>query len=519
MSEVDILFITALPEELEVIKKHLPTDNTTHSQHCALTYHLGSLEISQGISYLYALTCLYEMGNSDSSVSSVHAIRDLNPNYVFMFGIAAAVNGRADLADVIVATKVFYYELAKAFSDRVEIRPQSFQTDSFLTKKLKDFCGTYTHRKLVKFGPFAVGEKVVANSQMVQDLKKYEPKLLGIEMESYGVANAIANSTNRPRFITIRGVSDFANEQKDDDWRELALQNASEFTLAFLRSGILLKEEKLPPFKFEIKKKLLAIHHLSINKRGSILSPLNSNSSKYIGYEIEEILIDQTSLFSDGQLLQPTVALNRQNEVVKKLNHARKQYPQATFAYFGLAHIPLMFHLGAQINREFVDQFVTNRASSEWYALNDGYDFPELSLSEDSISNSGFSQEVVIRASISYPVTIAHAMSVVENPQASYHLSLHDPKPDVVISNNQVNDYATRFHSLLVHIKKRFPDAEYIHLLLSVSPPVAFRFAQQISKTIDPDIIVWNYSRKDHPNYGWGINIMSGKVIDRRTII
>ena len=317
---VDILIITALPEELETVRRFLPQGERVDSKHCELTYYQGSLDTEQGSAYSYGLTCLFQMGNTDAGVGASHSIRDLNPSYVFMFGVAAGIKEHVELADVIVPTRIFYYEQAKLHPGRVEIRPQSYQADVLLCSKLKDFASTYEAECHVRFGPFAVGEKVIADGRTVAELKKHEPKLLGIEMESYGVARAAAGACHRPRFIAVRGTSDFADVHKDDRLRGQALQNAASFLIEFLRTGVLPKD-KVHLAELDTPQTLIAIQHLSLNQRTSVNQSIATTIREYQGFEVQELLIDQTDLYEDGRLANPQKALQRQLDLVSRLRH------------------------------------------------------------------------------------------------------------------------------------------------------------------------------------------------------
>ncbi|MCB9443504.1 MAG: hypothetical protein H6669_04640, partial [Ardenticatenaceae bacterium] len=94
---VDILIITALSEELNVLRRYLPLNEKVQSLSCQLTYDTGPLQTEkEGVFYLCAATCLFDMGNAGSGVGAANAIRDLNPSYVFMFGIAAGIEGEVE---------------------------------------------------------------------------------------------------------------------------------------------------------------------------------------------------------------------------------------------------------------------------------------------------------------------------------------------------------------------------------------------------------------------------------------
>ena len=57
-------------------------------------------------------------------------------------------------------------------------------------------------------------------------------------------------------------------------------------------------------------------------------------------------------------------------------------------------------------------------------------------------------------------------------------------------------------------IHEQFPAATGIHLFYSGPPPLAFYCGQQLSKTIHPQVVVYNYVARDTPNYSWGIDLM-----------
>lgn len=515
---VDVLIITALPEEFEALRLVFALDQKIQSETCQLTYHIGPLQTEkEGVFYFCAATCLHDMGNTGSGVGATCAIQDLSPSYVIMFGLAAGIESEVKLGDVIVPTHISYYELAKLKPEDVEVRPSSYQSDLLLRSRLADFASSYRGTHKVKFGPFAAGEKVVADTKAVEKLKQADPKLLGIEMESYGVARAAAGRLYRPRFIAIRGVSDYADENKSDNSRELALANAGNFFVSFLKTGALPKD-KPKPTDSEVNGSFIAIHHLSLNKRASIKATSQKELLEYVGLEFKEISIDQTDLYNNGVFVNPQVALQRQNDLIKQLNDFIDIYPSSHVGYFGLAHIPLMFYVGYQVNRQMVDVFATNRQTGCWIPLKKSGRGSKLRLEKTIKKSSLESGDVIIRVSISYSVREDQIEGIVKQPLASFHLRLDEPRTDVVTSEAQLDSYTRMFHELLVDINAHFPNRKRVHLFMSVPPTVAFRFGQQVSKTIDPEILAYNYSNKDHPAYGWAVNIGTGEVIDFRNV-
>jgi hypothetical protein len=86
-------------------------------------------------------------------------------------------------------------------------------------------------------GPIATGDKVVAIKELLERYRSDWPKLIGIEMEAGGVVSATFQSVQPPGFLMIRGVSDLADKNKDDSWRQYACHAAAAFAIALLQSG------------------------------------------------------------------------------------------------------------------------------------------------------------------------------------------------------------------------------------------------------------------------------------------
>jgi nucleoside phosphorylase len=515
-SGVDILIVTALAEEQEVLRQYFKAAQEIHSSNAALTYHVRNIRtLKDGVSYTVAITCLFVMGNPDSGIQTVAAIRELDPACVVMFGLAAGIRGRVNLGDVIVSTQIFYYEQAKVHPGRIEIRPISFQVDPYLKNGLANFASQSTKTYRIKFGPFAVGEKVIADSTTEASLREYEPNLLGIEMESYGVASAAGSAPNRPRFIAIRGVSDHADEQKDDVNRLQALNNAADFLHGFLMTGA------LPIFDAPISKErktFIAIHHVSLDRRSSLQSSMIDNFSELEDYSIRLLEIDQTDLYKRGSLIDPFSAFERQRGFDKTLNELLEKYPGARIGYFALAHIPLIFHLGYEANIREVQVFSSHRQTRHWEALSDeDASWPEISAENMPTRVDKDVKEIVIRISISYPVHLEQIENAIDiRSMPVLDIKVEEPKPDLVKYEDQLNSYAQVFYRILAESRRFFPNTKNVHIFYSGPPTLAFRCAQQISKTVDPDVIVYNFSNKDTPNYGWAVNIHRGEIIDLR---
>ena len=77
-------------------------------------------------------------------------------------------------------------------------------------------------RPAVHFGPIASGGLVVADDKTMSELLEGCPKLLAVAMEGAGVGRAAMLDKDRPRFLEVRGICDYADSKKNDGWHEFA---------------------------------------------------------------------------------------------------------------------------------------------------------------------------------------------------------------------------------------------------------------------------------------------------------
>lgn len=513
-AHVDLLIVTALPEERSVLKKYLPFHQIRNSNKSASTYDVCHLPVPSWSSPCnIAMVCTNAMGNTVSSTVAAIAIDELAPSNVIMFGLAGGIEGRVDLADVIVSECLWYYEPGKIAPDKLEARPSNAVADSLVLNRLHDFALSFTADYSVRFGPFAVGEKVIASESALNPLLIYAPKLIGIEMEAYGVAVAASTALSRPRFVSIRGISDFADAKKNDSHRDRALNNAAHFLLAFLQSGML-PIERWGDELLGVQSELIAIHHLSLEQRSTIRASCAASLQAQCS-QLQERTLDLTCYFKNGILTDPQSAYDRQATYLAELGDLLVERPNARLGYFGLAHIPLVFAMGYQLGRKPIDLFNIDRLSGEWTSMaENSSSWPELVVDGLDDVLQSVSGNVTIRVSVSAMIAEAEFDADIPGYKQSVHLHVPSPSLDAVIALNQVNAYAQCFRQVLSALQQRRHTASVIHVYFAGPPALAFRCGQQVSKTMDSPLVVHNFSRRDQPHYRWSLNLMTGQVVD-----
>ncbi|MBC2696678.1 MAG: 5'-methylthioadenosine/S-adenosylhomocysteine nucleosidase [Desulfobacteraceae bacterium] len=255
VNHVDFAIITALEVERDaILDKFGPYEEIRDENIDNWTYYKINYKIpndNTNIIYKIVIVMLPDMGNTASGLVSSDLIRKFNPKYIIMFGIAGGIKeNKVQKSDVVIATKIVYYELGKV--KRIKIIPRSddsIPADALLLDRIKAFKNEEWKREIgvecpnnekigitpnVHIGPIACGEKVIKSNTFRRSLISIWYKLIAVEMESWGVSQAAWYNKNRPRFIAIRGICDDANPKKNDIWRRRAAYTAATYLKAFL---------------------------------------------------------------------------------------------------------------------------------------------------------------------------------------------------------------------------------------------------------------------------------------------
>lgn len=145
--------------------------------------------------------------------------------------------------DVVVATTAWDYGAGKdvRVEDKAEhfnsIKPYTIDTTivnwvrklsndrEFLYNTWNEFRGNKPNEKFkILCGSVVSGASVVTDKEIVKGLLKGQSRdILALEMEIYGIYYAANWAINpRPKFLALKSISDFADEQKADDYHHYA---------------------------------------------------------------------------------------------------------------------------------------------------------------------------------------------------------------------------------------------------------------------------------------------------------
>lgn len=221
----------------------------------AHVYRECSLVTNQGESLRVIATTSTSMGLTAAAIATTQLIMQFRPRLVIMVGIAAGTrSGGKQFGDVLVADPSVDYASGKVV---VSEGIREFQPDPYpigLNPRLRsvlqkyrgaeelfaEIGGRWSGRRpplsnRLHVGPLGAADQVIDDATRVLEIQKNWRKLIGVEMEAYGVYRAVHEAPDpKPRVASFKAVCDFAAE-KSDSWQEYAAFVAAEFAVEFLK--------------------------------------------------------------------------------------------------------------------------------------------------------------------------------------------------------------------------------------------------------------------------------------------
>lgn len=261
----DVAIITALPEpELAaVLKLGNKSWEKVEVQNDSTVYYKTEFNENGKVKTIIAASA-DQMGMTASSYLATKMILYFKPKYIFMAGICAGVKDRElGYGDIIIAEQSWDYgsgkmvekkssEDAHGLSDiifELDLRP--IQLDSELKAKIasfqmshgslidriqNDWPGNTPRTKLQsKLGPLASGSYVISSEETLGEIRLQQRKLLGIEMETYGVYYAAAHGPKpQTMAISIKSVADYGDGSKNDLYQKYAAYTSANYIYYFI---------------------------------------------------------------------------------------------------------------------------------------------------------------------------------------------------------------------------------------------------------------------------------------------
>lgn len=246
----DVVILTALASpELDFVRR--------------IPWGFGHAESFDSVAYKYS--GLLESGTREFSVDALAAprmgmvaaatlaskvIQRLRPRLLIMAGICAGLPGEAELGDIIVADPTWDWQMGKYTLDSFEIQPDQIGAPLEVTQRfavlrddrhsLLNVADAFLGEKpstipAIRIGPMPSGSAVIASSDLADAVRKQNRKLVGFDMEMYGVYSAARDAAEpRPLVFGLKGVCDHADHYKNDKFQAYASHVAAGVLRIFL---------------------------------------------------------------------------------------------------------------------------------------------------------------------------------------------------------------------------------------------------------------------------------------------
>jgi nucleoside phosphorylase/predicted nucleotidyltransferase len=222
-----VIICCALPAEYNSVVSRMP--GGTQDQHWLLgSYHRWHVKTSKSRSRLVVVV--------QTGVASVNAAISVtqilsyfhSPELALLVGITAGLKDKElNLGDILVPTATVDVESGKQTPKGKEPAGQKLDMDRRLHKAVAT---VHTDCKL------ACTASVIAFQDQAASYREIDRKICGIEMEALGVAQACSG---RVPLLVIKGISDWANEEKDDGWHRYCMDASADLAIRLISDEVI----------------------------------------------------------------------------------------------------------------------------------------------------------------------------------------------------------------------------------------------------------------------------------------
>lgn len=186
------------------------------------------------------------MGQLAAASLAQEVLNVWNPKILLLVGIAGGLDHTISLGDVVASEQIVDYELGKVSSEGFGPRWSVYRTDAALLARIRGWTRqnwqTYVRSKRPRgnakphlhTGVYLSGNKVIADERSAGALRAVWRKAAAIDMEAAGIASVLYHRQTPPGFLVIKGICDYADSKKNDDWQEYAADAAASCAYSFV---------------------------------------------------------------------------------------------------------------------------------------------------------------------------------------------------------------------------------------------------------------------------------------------
>lgn len=179
-------------------------------------------------------------------------------------------------------------------------------------------------------------------------------------------------------------------------------------------------------------------------------------------------------------------------------------------AYFGMAPIPLVVHLGSLLGGLApIEIYQHHRGRSDWRWERTAAAAP-LQIHESGVPTSPQrgARTVVVRIATSFFILPEDTRMVLPGPAATsaearteIEIALAKPDPDALRSPEDIAEVADRFRRAMDAVAVYLPDVQVVHLFAAVPAGLALRLGMELRPNVHPRVQTYQFGKQLSPHY------------------
>lgn len=258
-----VVILTALsnPECKEVL--HVFSCQWSNEARGGILYRTGIAKF-QNCTAKIVVASQHEMGMVSAAILTTKAIMSWQPTLVAMTGVCAGARNKVNLGDLIVVKQVVDYNAGKwkgnkfipdyttislddNYANYINVFSDKQDLAHIIRSEWNHAAGKPPTEIDIHFEVIASGAAVVACGEMVEEVQEHKRSICGIDMEAFGVAKAAESAfPSKVKWLIIKGVQDYADEQKSDAYREYSAFISAKFLKMFLDEHLSTLIQQIP---------------------------------------------------------------------------------------------------------------------------------------------------------------------------------------------------------------------------------------------------------------------------------
>lgn len=244
---VDVAITTVTPLEWRAVTALFDVDESTVEIHNGRQYYELSLPSkAMGRNLKVVITSIMRPLNVPATKAMFEIQRYFQADIYFLLGIAAGRPPKVSQGDVVIPEEVHYYEPGRQLPRKKEPRPahkavrEDIQRaisyyepseDGFFTSlqaAIKGFAArdipvdmdeSYKPQVVSSNAVIASGEKLIQDGMLQKIHERHDERVMAGDEEAFGFAEGVGE---RPWMI-FRGISDYGEDPKPNDWQYVAV--------------------------------------------------------------------------------------------------------------------------------------------------------------------------------------------------------------------------------------------------------------------------------------------------------